>query len=135
MYRIIRNKVELGTGDPCGKNWPLIVTVEATEDSADPNVFVYHSDPDSTTGAMFSNVASMQDMDIIGIGETTPLPSEDGTENNIPFFRTNTLQLNFYNLEELARCWAIIKYDVAKLVKEYKVLAQQELSEQETIEL
>lgn len=135
MYKITRNKVELGTGDPCGKNWPLVVRVEATESYADPNVFVYHSDPDSATGAMFSNVASVQDMDIIGIGEPTSLPSEDGTENNIPFFRTDTVQLNFYNLDELARCWTIIKYDIAKLVQEYKIMTQLALGDQETIEL
>lgn len=131
MYKITRNKVELGEGDPCGRNWPLIVSVEAETPGADPNVFVYHSDPDSRTGAMFSNVASIQDMDIIGVGETTPLPDEDGTENNIPFFRTNTLQLDFYNIDELARCWSIIRYDIAKLAEEYKKFELYDLGETE----
>lgn len=133
MYKVTRNSVELKEGDSCRRNWPLIVTVESTDGTADPNVFVYHSDPDSVTGAMFSNVASMQDMDIIGVGETTALPNEDGTENNIPFFRTNTVELNFYTLDELARCWSIIKLDIRNLVREYELQNVYALTEQEEI--
>ena len=133
MYKVTRNRIELQPGDPCGRNWPLVVTVAAEELDADPNVFVYHTNPDSKTGAMFSNVASMQDMDIIAVGETTLLPGEDGTENNIPYYRTNKVELNFYNLEELTRCWGIIKSDIASLVREYNVLAKQHLLEQEEI--
>lgn len=133
MYKVTRNKIELQAGDPCGRNWPLIVTVTAEEPGADPNVFVYHTDPDSKTGAMFSNVASMQDMDLIAIDESTFLPEENGTENNIPYYRTDTVELNFYNLDELSRCWNIIKTDIASLVREYKVLETQHLLEQEEI--
>ncbi len=133
MYKVTRNKIELQSGDPCGRNWPLIVTVTSEELGADPNVFVYHTDPDSKTGAMFSNVASMQDMDLIAVDESTFLPEENGTENNIPYYRTNTVELNFYNLDELSRCWDIIKTDIASLVQEYKVLEKQHLLEQEEI--
>jgi hypothetical protein len=75
----------------------------------------------------------MQDMDLIAVDESTFLPEENGTENNIPYYRTNTVELNFYNLDELSRCWDIIKTDIASLVREYKVLEKQHLLEQEEI--
>ena len=133
MYKITRNKVELRSGDPCARNWPLIVTVEAVREGIDPNIFVYHASPDSDTGAMFSNVASMQDMDIIAVDTTTPLPNEDSEENNIPFFRTNTVELNFANVEVLYDRWHTMMTDIRNLVKEYEVMEEQALAEQEEI--
>lgn len=132
-YKITRNKVELRSGDPCARNWPLIVTVEAAREGVDPNIFVYHASPDSDTGAMFSNVASMQDMDIIAVDSTTPLPNEDSEENNIPFFRTNTVELNFANVEVLYDRWHTMMTDIRNLVKEYEVMEEQALAEQEEI--
>lgn len=133
MFRITRNKVELQQGDACQKNWPLIVTVEATREGVDPHIFVYHASPDSDTGAMFSNVASMQDMDIIAVDSTTLLPNEDSEENNIPFFRTNKVELNFANVEVLYDRWHTMMTDIRNLAKEYEVMEKQALAEQEEI--
>ena len=133
MFKITRNKVELQQGDACQKNWPLIVTVTAEYPGVDPNIFVYHASPDSDTGAMFSNVASMQDMDIIAVDSTTPLPNEDSEENNIPFFRTNKVELNFANVEVLYDRWHTMMTDIRNLVKEYEVMEEQALAEREEI--
>lgn len=105
----------------CKKNWPIRVVAESTYDELDSNIFVYHAaDPnDPIQGDEFSNVASLQDMESLPVGAPTPVDG-DLTENYVPFYRTNSVELNCYTMEEAERVWRIIKRDTASLVREYK---------------
>ena len=105
----------------CKKNWPIRVVAESTYEGLDSNIFVYHAaDPnDPIQGDEFSNVASLQDMESLPVGAPTPVDG-DLTENYVPFYRTNSVELNCYTMEEAERVWRIIKRDTASLVREYK---------------
>lgn len=128
MYKIIRHKMTLTEDHPCRHNWPLKVTVEPADASSDvdANVFVYHAGEiiDGTgirSGDTFSNVASKQDMDVIPVGE--PIILEDAIQSKdraIPYYRTNEVELDCYNLEEAERIWRIIQHDIADLAREYR---------------
>lgn len=129
--KLIREGTSLQTGHPCSKNWPIKVTAESTLDGLDANIFVYHAaDPnDPIQGDEFSNVASLQDMESLPVGAPASVEG-DLTENYVPFYRTNSVELDCYNLIEMERVWTIIKRDTASLVREYK--ASISLKEEET---
>lgn len=137
MYKVTRQTISLKQEQACRHNWPLSVTVEALEEGADPNVFVYHADtdPESGQGDTFSNVASKQDMDTIPVGEPVFLPEEHSQENFIPFYRTNTAEFDCYNTTELLRIWKIIQLDIAALVREYEAWNTLNEGQQETVEI
>ena len=58
-------------------------------------------------------------MESLPIGAPTPVEG-DLTENYVPFYRTNSVELNCYTMEETERVWRIIKRDAASLLREYK---------------
>lgn len=123
-YKVTRHTIVRTDNDPCRHNWPIKVTVEAITADADPNVFVYHAGEEGGTGIRkgdtFSNVASKQDMDVIPVGE--PILLEEAVLNKdraIPYYRTNSVELDCYNVEEAERIWRIIQYDIASLVREF----------------
>ena len=137
-YQVTRHTIVKTEDDPCRHNWPLRVTVEATVADADPNVFVYHAGEEDGTGIRkgdtFSNVASKQDMDVIPIGE--PIILEDAIQSKdraIPYYRTNTVELDCYNLQEAERIWRIIQHDITSLVREYASWDNLDNGQQETI--
>ena len=137
MYKVTRKTISLKQMQECRHNWPLSVTVEALEEGADPNVFVYHADTDPASGHgdTFSNVASKQDMDTIPVGEPVFLPEERPQEDFIPFYRTNTAEFDCCNTEEVLRIWNIIQFDIAALVREYKAWDTLNEGQQETVEI
>lgn len=118
---LTREAVTLKRGEVCKKNWPIRVIAESTIPELDSNIFVYHAaDPnDPIQGDEFSNVASLQDMESLPIGAPTPVEG-DLTENYVPFYRTNSVELNCYTMDEAERVWTIIKRDAASLLREYK---------------
>jgi hypothetical protein len=138
-YKVTRHTIVKTENDPCRHNWPLRVTVEAIAADADPNVFVYHIGEDVNgtgirQGDTFSNVASKQDMDVIPVGE--PIVLEDAIQSKdraIPYYRTNTVELDCYNVDEAERVWRIIQHDITSLVREYVAWDNLDNGQQETI--
>lgn len=140
MYKITRAEIPTSDEFSSPHNWPLKVTVEATNDTADPNVFVYHvGEPDGTGlrgGDTFSNVASKQDMNVIPVGE--PMEVEDALmekDTYIPYYRTNVVELDCYNVIELERVWNIIQFDIQQLVREYRSWDKLQNGQEEIIEI
>ena len=129
--KLIREATTVNTNAVCYKNWPIRVTAESTVPGLDANIFVYHAaDPnDPIQGDEFSNVASLQDMESLPVGAPTPVDG-DLTENYVPFYRTNSVELDCHNLVEMERVWSIIKRDTSTLVHEYR--ASLTLKESET---
>ena len=129
--KLIREATTVNNNAVCYKNWPIRVTAESTLPGLDANIFVYHAaDPnDPIQGDEFSNVASLQDMESLPIGAPA-LVDGDLTENYVPFYRTNSMELDCHNLVEMERVWSIIKRDTSTLVHEYK--ASLSLKESET---
>lgn len=124
MYKIKFERPDVAwTDQSCMRNWALTVTVEAQDGTdADPNVFVYQASADEKCDDMFSNVASMQDMNLLLVGHPVTIKMEEGTEDNIPYYRQNTVSLDFYNVAERERVAHTILVDIASLVREYKLL-------------
>lgn len=129
--KLIREATTVNKNAVCYKNWPIRVTAESTVPGLDDNIFVYHAaDPnDPIQGDEFSNVASLQDMESLPVGAPTPVDG-DLTEDYVPFYRTNSVELDCHNLVEMERVWSIIKRDASTLVHEYK--ASLTLKESET---
>ena len=123
MYKVTRHNSPREDGDKFIRPWTLSVTVEPDENNpdADPNVFVYNSRKTVTVNDadMFSNVASLYDMNTIPVGEPQRLPEEFPMHDNIPYYRTNTVTLDLPNMSVMERVWNIIRIDIRLLVKEY----------------
>lgn len=109
----------------CGGNWVLKVTAYPEEgvDTDTAKVFVYHKveEDDPYTGDLFSNVASLHDMDSIPADE--PVVMEGSLDTHfaaIPFYRTDSVELNFMTADAAERAWRIICHDVRALVREYE---------------
>lgn len=119
--KLIREEVSLKKGNECNRNWPIKVTAESDIDGLDSNIFVYHAadENDPIEGDTFSNVASLQDMESLPIGAPAEVEG-DITEDYVPYYRTNEVELNCHNLNDAARIWSVIKRDAALLVREYK---------------
>lgn len=119
--KLTREATALDRNRECEKNWPIKVTAESEIPYLDSNIFVYHAaDPnDPIQGDTFSNVASLQDMESLPVGAPTAVEG-DLTEDYVPFYRTNSVELNCYTMNEVERIWTIIKRDTASLVREYK---------------
>lgn len=137
-YKVTRHTIVKTEDDPCRHNWPIRVTVEAIVADADPNVFVYHAGEEDGTGIRkgdtFSNVASKQDMDVIPID--APIILEDAIQSKdraIPYYRTSTVELDCYNLDEAERIWRIIQHDITSLVREYAAWDNLDNGQQESI--
>lgn len=90
------------------------------EPDEDVNIFVYHAcvDGDPYHGDLFSNVASIQDMQSLPVGAPVGVDS-DPNHNYVPFYRTDSVELYFHNLDVAERAWRIIKHDTAMLAREY----------------
>lgn len=125
MFKLTRETIAHEHGHPCRHNWPLRVTVTSDNEDVDVNIFVYQagdSDSGLDSGDRFSNVASMQDMEVIPVDAPTEAPDPQMSKDTyIPFYRKNVVELDFYNLIDLERAWRIMQHDVRSLVKEYQV--------------
>lgn len=123
MYKITRYNSQKEDGETFTRPWALSVTVESDENhpDADPNVFVYNTRETVRVNEadMFSNVASLYDMETIPVLESQRLPEEFPTDNNIPYYRTNTVTLYLPNASVMERVWEIIRIDIKLLVREY----------------
>lgn len=125
MYKLTRETIAYEHGNPCRHNWPLRVTVTSDLPDVDVNIFVYQAGEASSGlehGDRFSNVASMQDMEVLPVGAPAEVSEPRlAKDAYIPFYRTNVVELDFYNLVDLDRAWRIMQHDVSSLVKEYRV--------------
>lgn len=97
-----------------------VYTGSEDEVEIDTNVFVYHAaEPDDPYhGDLFSNVASMQDMESLPVGEPAVVEGMGEAENLFPFYRTSSVELHLHNLAEAERVWRVIRHDVKMLVYE-----------------
>lgn len=133
--KLIREATALSREEhECAKNWPIKVTAVSEIEDLDSNIFVYHAaDPDDPIqGDTFSNVASLQDMESLPVGAPTSVDG-DNTEDYVPYYRTDSVELNCHNLVDMNRIWTIIKRDTSSLVREYKFSI--ELKADETYEI
>lgn len=125
MIRLVREGVADRHRYVCGGSWPLKVTAYP-EDGVDADmakVFVYRKaeEDDPYGGDMFSNVASMHDMDSIAPDEPVVLEEPvDPRFAAVPFYRVDTVEMNFLTADAAERAWRIICHDVRSLVREYK---------------
>ena len=78
MYKLTISKQT----DQPKTNWTISAKCEATEEGADPNIFVFHAKPDGDT---YSNVASLADMNSFPIGAPTKIVNELGWKPSRPF--------------------------------------------------
>ena len=111
-------------------NWTISAKCEAIEEGADPNIFVFHAKPDGDT---YSNVASLADMNSLPIGAPTKIVNDDGTVDNIPFYRLPEVTLDFCNGLLAAHFVDILNIDSKLLVREYK--AARKLADVQVIEI
>lgn len=134
IITLTREATALRKDMECERNWPIKVTAVSSDPDLDANIFVYHAAEadDPIKGDTFSNVASLQDMESLPIGAPTEVEG-DNTEDYVPYYRTDSVELNCYNLEEMQRIWTIIKRDTSTLVREYELSAK--LKETETVEI
>lgn len=95
--------------------WSLQVKCEADSEEYDPNIFVYHA---KLNGDTYSNVASLQDMNSLSLAPGDII-NDDGTTQYIPYYRKDTVTLDFYNASEADRFRRLVEYDTRLLVKEY----------------
>ncbi|MEG1542952.1 MAG: hypothetical protein RR382_00310 [Tannerellaceae bacterium] len=121
----------------CGSHVYVLQVVCTSLDGRDPNVFVYHEGmpTDPIHGDLFSNVASLSDMNeipfkktVLALGTTVLAlqPREllgvdsvaagvDTSTTTIPYYRTTDVTLELPNMMEYERCWNIIVKDVMAL--------------------
>lgn len=123
MYKVTRQTSQKEDGKFYTRPWTLSVTVEPDENNpdADPNVFVYNARKAARINDtdMFSNVASLYDMNTIPIGEDQALPEEPPTDDYIPYYRINTVTLDLPDAWTMEHCWRTIKLDIKLLIREY----------------
>lgn len=113
---VTKKEVVLNPSNNC---WVLDITV-TSPDEDDTAVFVYQRTPEGnvTPTDSFSNVASVQDMDSIPIGEAGL--TYDNLQ--IPYYRISSLVLNVYFPEEVDRIWNTILFDIKSLKNNQKLL-------------
>lgn len=121
--------------------------VPTLDEDVDTAIFVYHvaieNDPVHTEDT-FHNVASIAQMQVIPTEETVEavlatggnpfkVVGADGTEDNVPFYRTSDVTLTFNNITEMEHSWRVMQMNVAMLSREYDDLKH--LDTEESIEL
>lgn len=97
------------------------VSDEKVESDADPNIFVYHAidQADPILGAdMFANVASKYDMDTLPVGEPVLLDGQPSLYEAMPFYRIDTVTMDFLTATSAHRFVSVVKSDTGKLVQE-----------------
>lgn len=133
---LTRKSLTLEKNRPCQHNWTIEITAESDDPELDSRIFVFHAaeDDDPIQGDMFSNVASLQDMNIIPADAPTTLENEDGTENLIPFYRLSKVTFDCYTADEAERIWRVVKLDTQNLLREYKAARNMQNEEVVTYE-
>lgn len=131
--KLTREGPTLNPGHECRHNWTLKVTAESDEEGLSSKIFVYHAvhEDDPLNGDTFSNVASLQDMNIIPEDAPMSIPAEDGREDNVPWYRTDEVVFDCYNMRDVEHIWKTIQIDVKNLLKEYRI--SRNLQEQEVV--
>lgn len=128
MYKLIISELKQSK-DQFITNWTVDVKCEALQDDADPNIFVFHAREDGDT---YSNVASLYDMNTLPIGEPIQVINDNGEVRSIPFYRMDSVTMDFCNTTEAERFINhILKFDTRLLVNEYK--AARNLQKQEEV--
>lgn len=135
MFNVRRYSLRLEDNDSCRRNWTIEVVVEGTDESVDPNVFVYHaSATNHPTGTdHFNNVASLQDMCLLPTEAAFEIEGANGTEDYIPYYRTNTAKFDCFTTSQADEIWRIIKFDLKRLEREYN--ARERLQEEEVVQI
>lgn len=117
MYKLIISELKKSK-EQFVTNWTVDVKCEAMTDEADPNIFVFHAREDGDT---YSNVASLYDMNTLPIGEPIQVINDNGEVRSIPFYRLDSVTMDFCNTTEADRFINhILKFDTKLLVNEYK---------------
>ena len=117
MYKLIISQLKQNKKD-FHTNWTVDVKCEAMQDDADPNIFVFHAREDGDT---YSNIASLYDMNTLPIAEPVQVINDDGEIRSIPFYRLDSVTMDFCNTTEADRFINhILKHDTKLLVNEYK---------------
>lgn len=118
---LTRKETKFKHRNTCRRAWSMEVSAESDLPDLDANIFVYHAvepeDPEESDS--FSNVASLQDMNILPVDAPEALSDTLRRENFIPYYRKSSVVLDFYNASDMERAWKIMKLDVASLVREY----------------
>lgn len=119
---LTRSGPSLKPGQKCQHNWTISVKATSTEEGLSSKIFVYQSVPEEhpIPGDTFSCVASLQQMSMIPEDAPTALPDEDSAYNNVPFYRTDTVTLDFHNMEQVKDFWKIVQIDAAALLREFR---------------
>lgn len=130
---LTRKETKFKHRNACRRAWSMEVTAESDLPDLDANIFVYHAvepeDPEEADS--FSNVASLQDMNIIPVDAPGTLEGAKLRENFIPYYRKASVVMDFYNAADMERAWRIMKIDTASLVREY--YAARNLQETEVV--
>lgn len=132
-FKLTRSAPEVKPNSVCHRNLAFSVQCEAALEGVDDNIFVYHvgipNDPVHSEDTFFC-VASLAQMQIfpteaavelaLAAGENPfHVQNADGTEDNVPFYRTNSVDLTFNNATAMDHAWRVMKLNVAKLSREY----------------
>lgn len=119
--KLTRKETKFMHKQHCRHAWSMEVTAESDLPDLDSNIFVYHAvepeDPEASDS--FSNVASLQDMNMLPVDAPAELQEEEPYENFVPYYRKNSVVLDFYNTKDLERAWRIMCVDVSSLTREY----------------
>lgn len=124
LHKAATGELDTGTVGPLQVvgSTEVVRPAESSEDPGDDdvNVFVYHAaEPDDPYhGDLFANVASLQDMESLPVGEPVVIEGMDEAENFFPFYRTSSIELHLHNLADAERVWSVIRHDVKMLVYE-----------------
>lgn len=131
-----RSKYQCKWWEDCKRSWSITVTATSDLEDMSGKIFVYHAaeadDPDR--GDKFSNVASLQDMNIIPEDEPVTLGGAIELEEYIPFYRTDSVTMDFYTAKDMERFWEIMKTDVRNLMYDYHCARKLEEDEEVTFE-
>lgn len=102
--------------------WTVEIKCIPDNNDIDPNIFVFHAHPedDPLQTDHFSNVAALWDMNSLPVGDPIQIDNESGQEQIIPFYRKDTVTLDFHNVLEAERFWRIVQLDTKLLKESYK---------------
>lgn len=117
-YQITLTRADVTTEVRDGrKTYRLSVTVTSPNDTVDPKIIIFQREavaPDGQTIDWFHSVCCAM--------ELTDLPAD--TPNEDGFYRADSVDLLFFDIDLLERCWQILKQDVADLAVELYELEQ-----------
>lgn len=146
-YKLTRSEPTRVQDPHCFRNWAISVECAPAKSGVDPNIFVYHVAPENDPieqADTFHNVASLAQMQLLPTEEAVnaaleagedpfTVAGENGAFNYIPFYRSSKVELTFNNVIAMNRFWKVVRFDAAKLSKEYWDYTRLEETDEETV--